>query len=43
HYRSDCPKLKDQNHGNKTGNKSGIGEARGKAYALGGGDADDIK
>ncbi|GJR33297.1 reverse transcriptase domain-containing protein [Tanacetum coccineum] len=24
HYRSDCPKLKDQNHGNKTGNKSGI-------------------
>ncbi|GJX52024.1 putative reverse transcriptase domain-containing protein [Tanacetum coccineum] len=39
HYRSDCPKLKDQNHGNKTGNKSGIGKARGKAYVLGGGDA----
>nr|GEV24825.1 hypothetical protein [Tanacetum cinerariifolium] len=39
HYRSDCPKLKDQNHGNKTRNKSGIGEARGKAYVLGGGDA----
>ncbi|GJR72917.1 putative reverse transcriptase domain-containing protein [Tanacetum coccineum] len=39
HYRSDCPKLKDQNRGNKTGNKSGIGEARGKAYVLGGGDA----
>ncbi|GJV72161.1 putative reverse transcriptase domain-containing protein [Tanacetum coccineum] len=39
HYRSDCPKLKDQNPGNKTGNKSGIGEARGKAYVLGGGDA----
>ncbi|GJW15777.1 putative reverse transcriptase domain-containing protein [Tanacetum coccineum] len=38
HYRSDCPKLKDQNRGNKTGNKSGIGEARGKAYVLGGGD-----
>ncbi|GJY92472.1 reverse transcriptase domain-containing protein, partial [Tanacetum coccineum] len=37
HYRSDCPKLKDQNHGNKTGKKSGIGEARGKAYVLGGG------
>ncbi|GKD78283.1 reverse transcriptase domain-containing protein, partial [Tanacetum coccineum] len=37
HYRSDCPKLKDQNLGNKTGNKSGIGEARGKAYVLGGG------
>ncbi|GJZ92753.1 putative reverse transcriptase domain-containing protein [Tanacetum coccineum] len=39
HYRSDCPKLKDQNHGNKTGNKNRIGEARGKAYVLGGGDA----
>ncbi|GJU32098.1 putative reverse transcriptase domain-containing protein [Tanacetum coccineum] len=38
HYKSDCPKLKDQNRGNKTGNKSGIGEARGKAYVLGGGD-----
>ncbi|GKC98589.1 hypothetical protein Tco_1168864 [Tanacetum coccineum] len=40
HYRSDYPKLKYQNRGNKTGNKSGIGEARGKAYVLGGGDAD---
>ncbi|GJW61282.1 putative reverse transcriptase domain-containing protein [Tanacetum coccineum] len=39
HYMSDCPKLKDQNRGNKTGNKSGIGEARGKAYVLGEGDA----
>ncbi|GKA13023.1 putative reverse transcriptase domain-containing protein [Tanacetum coccineum] len=39
HYRSDCLKLKDQNSGNKNGNKSGIGEARGKAYVLGGGDA----
>ncbi|GJY61065.1 putative reverse transcriptase domain-containing protein [Tanacetum coccineum] len=28
-----------QNRGNKTGNKNGIGEARGKAYMLGGGDA----
>nr|GEV13724.1 hypothetical protein [Tanacetum cinerariifolium] len=37
--KSDCPKLKDQNCGNKTRNKSGIGEARGKAYVLGGGDA----
>nr|GEX93768.1 hypothetical protein [Tanacetum cinerariifolium] len=36
---SDCPKLKDQNRGNKTGNMSGIGEARGKAYVLGGGNA----
>ncbi|GJS17708.1 putative reverse transcriptase domain-containing protein [Tanacetum coccineum] len=39
HYRSDCPKLKDQNRGNKIGNKRGIGEARGKTYVLGGGDA----
>ncbi|GJU55536.1 putative reverse transcriptase domain-containing protein [Tanacetum coccineum] len=39
HYRSDCPKLKDQNHGNKAGNKDGVGEARGKKYVLGGGDA----
>ncbi|GJY96561.1 putative reverse transcriptase domain-containing protein [Tanacetum coccineum] len=38
HYMSDCPKRKDQNRGNKTGNKSGVGEARGKAYVLGGGD-----
>ncbi|GKD37215.1 putative reverse transcriptase domain-containing protein, partial [Tanacetum coccineum] len=39
HYRSDCPKLKDQNRRNKARNKNGIGEARGKAYVLGGGDA----
>ncbi|GKE74991.1 reverse transcriptase domain-containing protein [Tanacetum coccineum] len=39
HYRSDCPKLKDQNRGNKAGNKNEIGEARGKAYVVGGGDA----
>ncbi|GKC60029.1 reverse transcriptase domain-containing protein [Tanacetum coccineum] len=38
HYWSDCPKMKDQNRGNKTRNKSGISEARGKAYVLGGGD-----
>ncbi|GKC13969.1 putative reverse transcriptase domain-containing protein, partial [Tanacetum coccineum] len=38
HYRGDCPKLKDQNHGNKAGNKNGVGKARGKAYVLGGGD-----
>ncbi|GJY31938.1 putative reverse transcriptase domain-containing protein [Tanacetum coccineum] len=35
HYKSDCPKLKDQNRGNK----NEIGEARGKAYVVGGGDA----
>ncbi|GKA50848.1 putative reverse transcriptase domain-containing protein [Tanacetum coccineum] len=39
HYMSDCPKLKDQNRGNKAGNKNGVGEARGKAYVLGEGDA----
>nr|GEY47357.1 putative reverse transcriptase domain-containing protein [Tanacetum cinerariifolium] len=38
HYRSDCLKLKYQNHGNKAGNKNGVGKARGKAYVLGGGD-----
>ncbi|GJY91871.1 putative reverse transcriptase domain-containing protein [Tanacetum coccineum] len=39
HYRNDFPKLKDQNRGNKTGNKNGIGEAKGKSYVLGEGDA----
>ncbi|GKF08972.1 putative reverse transcriptase domain-containing protein, partial [Tanacetum coccineum] len=39
HYRSYCPKCKDQNRGNKAGNKNEVGEARGKAYVLGGGDA----
>ncbi|GJR70754.1 putative reverse transcriptase domain-containing protein [Tanacetum coccineum] len=31
--------LKDQNSGNKAGNKNGVSETRGKAYVLGGGDA----
>nr|GEX17362.1 hypothetical protein [Tanacetum cinerariifolium] len=39
HYKSDCLKLKDQNHGNKARNKNRTCEARGKAYVLGGGDA----
>ncbi|GKA69495.1 putative reverse transcriptase domain-containing protein [Tanacetum coccineum] len=39
HFRSDCLKLKDQNRGNKAGNKNGVGKARGKAYVLGGGEA----
>ncbi|GJU76510.1 putative reverse transcriptase domain-containing protein [Tanacetum coccineum] len=39
HYQSDCPKLKDQNRGNKARNKNGVGKAKGKAYVLGGGDA----
>ncbi|GJU35377.1 putative reverse transcriptase domain-containing protein [Tanacetum coccineum] len=34
HYKSDCPKLKNQNRGNK----ATINDARGRAYALGGGD-----
>ncbi|GJX28771.1 putative reverse transcriptase domain-containing protein [Tanacetum coccineum] len=35
HFKKDCPKLKNQTHGNKPV----IPEARGKAYAIGGGDA----
>nr|GFD54412.1 hypothetical protein [Tanacetum cinerariifolium] len=34
HYRSDCPKLRNQNHGNQAG---GTG-ARGMVHALGGGE-----
>ncbi|GJT29873.1 putative reverse transcriptase domain-containing protein [Tanacetum coccineum] len=37
HYRNKCPKLKNQNRGNKAGKKTK--EARGKAYVLGGGEA----
>ncbi|GJU38654.1 putative reverse transcriptase domain-containing protein [Tanacetum coccineum] len=37
HYRNECPKLKNQTRGNKAGKKTD--EARGKAYVLGGGDA----
>ncbi|GKC03822.1 putative reverse transcriptase domain-containing protein [Tanacetum coccineum] len=35
HYKSDCPELKNKNRGNATGND----EARGRAYALGGSEA----
>ncbi|GJV47989.1 putative reverse transcriptase domain-containing protein [Tanacetum coccineum] len=35
HLKKNCPKLKNQNHGNKPV----IPEARGEAYAIGGGDA----
>ncbi|GKC65510.1 putative reverse transcriptase domain-containing protein [Tanacetum coccineum] len=35
YFKKDCPKLKNQNHGNK----HVIPEARGKAYAISGGDA----
>nr|GEX98840.1 reverse transcriptase domain-containing protein [Tanacetum cinerariifolium] len=34
HYKSDCPKLKNQDRGNKAANNN----ACGRAYALGGGD-----
>nr|GFB37580.1 hypothetical protein [Tanacetum cinerariifolium] len=37
HYMSECHKLKSQTHGNKAGKKTK--EARGKAYVLGGGEA----
>nr|GEY42017.1 hypothetical protein [Tanacetum cinerariifolium] len=36
HYKSDFPKLKNQNYGNQAVSN----EARGKVYALGGGEAD---
>ncbi|GJT67635.1 hypothetical protein Tco_1019115 [Tanacetum coccineum] len=36
HYRSDCPELKNQNHGNQAEGT----EARGMVYALEGGDTD---
>ncbi|GKE44432.1 putative reverse transcriptase domain-containing protein, partial [Tanacetum coccineum] len=43
HFRKDCPKLRNQNRGNKTGNKNenqtGSNEATTKAYAIGGGGA----
>ncbi|GJV55777.1 putative reverse transcriptase domain-containing protein [Tanacetum coccineum] len=34
HYQKDCPKVKNQNHGNK----ARVPDARGKTYVLGGGD-----
>ncbi|GKC17184.1 putative reverse transcriptase domain-containing protein, partial [Tanacetum coccineum] len=39
YYRKDCPKLRNQNCGNKTGNKTRNNEATTKAYAIGGGRA----
>ncbi|GKC38112.1 putative reverse transcriptase domain-containing protein [Tanacetum coccineum] len=35
HFRKDCPKIKNQNRGNN----ARVPDARGKAYVLGGGDA----
>ncbi|GJZ17824.1 putative reverse transcriptase domain-containing protein [Tanacetum coccineum] len=37
HYKNECPKLKNQNRGNKAGKKTE--EASGKAYVLRGGEA----
>ncbi|GJZ23679.1 putative reverse transcriptase domain-containing protein [Tanacetum coccineum] len=37
HYRNECPKLRNQNRGNKTWNKTGNNEAKARAYAIGGG------
>nr|GEW44700.1 hypothetical protein [Tanacetum cinerariifolium] len=41
HFRKDCPKLRNQNHGNQTrnntGNKTGGNEVTAKAYVIGGG------
>ncbi|GKG15261.1 putative reverse transcriptase domain-containing protein, partial [Tanacetum coccineum] len=39
HYRNECPKLRNQNHGNKTGNKTRNNKAKARAYAIGGGGA----
>ncbi|GKA80591.1 putative reverse transcriptase domain-containing protein [Tanacetum coccineum] len=37
HYKNACPKLKNQNRGNRTDNKFGNNEERARAYALRGG------
>nr|GFA47795.1 retrovirus-related Pol polyprotein from transposon 17.6 [Tanacetum cinerariifolium] len=37
HFRRDCPKLRSQNRGNQTGNKTGGNEVTAKAYTIGGG------
>ncbi|GJY08923.1 putative reverse transcriptase domain-containing protein [Tanacetum coccineum] len=39
HYRKYCPKLKNQNRGNKTRNKTGNNDATSRTYAIGGGGA----
>nr|GEW13947.1 hypothetical protein [Tanacetum cinerariifolium] len=35
HFRKDCPKLRNQNHGNQIRNKTGVNEVTAKAYAIG--------
>nr|GEZ38926.1 retrotransposon protein, putative, Ty3-gypsy subclass [Tanacetum cinerariifolium] len=37
HFRKNCPKLRSQNRGNQTRNKTGGNEVTKKAYAIGGG------
>nr|GFC29262.1 hypothetical protein [Tanacetum cinerariifolium] len=37
HFRKDCPKMRNQNRGNQTRNKTGGNEVTAKAYAIGGG------
>ncbi|GKF34390.1 putative reverse transcriptase domain-containing protein, partial [Tanacetum coccineum] len=41
HFRKDCPKLRNQNRRNKTGNQTGSNEAIEKSYAIGGGENPD--
>nr|GEV68943.1 retrotransposon protein, putative, Ty3-gypsy subclass [Tanacetum cinerariifolium] len=36
HFRKDCPKLRNQNRGNQTRNKTGGNEVTAKAYTIGG-------
>nr|GFA84495.1 hypothetical protein [Tanacetum cinerariifolium] len=39
HFRKDCPKLRNKNRRNKTGNQTGGNEATARAYAIRGGGA----
>ncbi|GJX22680.1 putative reverse transcriptase domain-containing protein [Tanacetum coccineum] len=39
HYRSECPKLRNQNRENKIGNKNGNNKEKARAYAIRGGGA----
>nr|GEW57779.1 hypothetical protein [Tanacetum cinerariifolium] len=39
HFRKDCPKLRNQNRGNKTKNQTGGNKATARAYTIGGGGA----
>ncbi|GJT71249.1 putative reverse transcriptase domain-containing protein [Tanacetum coccineum] len=39
HYRNECPKLRNQNRRNNTGDKTRNNEAKARAYVIGGGGA----